>query len=144
MTVSTSPIIMPSNDHHQSEQPPSTPKLSELGHRFSTGTHHYVNTTTTTGTPCTTSSNHNDRDMMSQQSNHNQLRPPPLHFEVPAQIYPYRATFNSMAASLIAVSTGFPLDSVKTRLQTYNYNSNWHCVVDTYKNEGVAGFFRGE
>lgn len=64
-------------------------------------------------------------------------------FEYPTPLKPYRTTFNSILASLIAVSTGFPLDSVKTRLQTYKYNGNWHCVVDTYRNEGLLGFYRG-
>lgn len=65
-------------------------------------------------------------------------------FHYPAVLKPYRTSFNSWFASLVAVSTGFPLDSVKTRLQTYKYKGNWHCIVDTYKNEGVLGFYRGE
>lgn len=69
---------------------------------------------------------------------------PNIVFQYPAVLKPYRTNFNSIAASLIAVATGFPLDSVKTRLQTYKYNGNWHCIVDTYKNEGVIGFFRGK
>lgn len=68
---------------------------------------------------------------------------PYILFEYPTPLKPYRTSFNSIFASLIAVSTGFPLDSVKTRLQTYKYNGNWHCIVDTYKNEGLLGFFRG-
>lgn len=64
-------------------------------------------------------------------------------FEYPEVLKPYHTAFNSMAASAVATSSGFPLDSIKTRLQTYPYNGNWHCVVDTYKNEGVLGFFRG-
>lgn len=64
-------------------------------------------------------------------------------FEYPDVLKPYRTVFNSIAASAIATSSGFPLDSIKTRLQTYPYNGNWHCVIDTYKNEGVPGFFRG-
>jgi len=70
-------------------------------------------------------------------------QPPYILFEYPTPLKPYRTSFNSILASLIAVSTGFPLDSVKTRLQTYKYNGNWHCIVDTYKNEGLLGFFRG-
>lgn len=67
----------------------------------------------------------------------------PIWFHYPDVLKPYRITFNSYAASVIAVSTGFPLDSVKARLQTYKYKSNWHCIVDTYKNEGIGGFYRG-
>lgn len=64
-------------------------------------------------------------------------------FEYPHALKPYRPTLNSWFASLFAVAFGFPLDSVKTRLQTYKYNGNWHCIVDTYKNEGIIGFYRG-
>lgn len=37
----------------------------------------------------------------------------------------------------------FPLDSVKTRMQTYKYDSFADCVRQTYKTEGARGFFRG-
>ena len=35
------------------------------------------------------------------------------------------------------------VDSIKTRMQAYKYNSIPQCVLDTHKNEGMAGFFRG-
>lgn len=37
----------------------------------------------------------------------------------------------------------FPLDSVKTRMQTYKYDSFTDCVRHTYKTEGYRGFLRG-
>lgn len=64
-------------------------------------------------------------------------------FAFPEPLRPYRATVNSLFASVFAVTLGFPLDSVKTRLQSYKYKGNWACIVDTYKNEGVFGFYRG-
>lgn len=64
-------------------------------------------------------------------------------FAFPDPLRPYRATVNSLFASVFAVTLGFPLDSVKTRLQSYKYKGNWACIVDTYKNEGVFGFYRG-
>lgn len=64
-------------------------------------------------------------------------------FEYPHALKPYRTSLNSWFANVFAVAFGFPLDSVKTRLQTYKYNGTWHCIVDTYKNEGVMGFYRG-
>lgn len=64
-------------------------------------------------------------------------------FTYPEPIRAYRTSINSLAASVFAVAFGFPLDSVKTRLQTYKYNGNWHCIIDTYKNEGIMGFYRG-
>lgn len=50
-------------------------------------------------------------------------------------------------ASPIPVSTTnnlqFPLDSVKTRMQTYKYDNFTDCVRHTYKTERIRGFFRG-
>ena len=37
----------------------------------------------------------------------------------------------------------FPLDSVKTRMQTYNYDNFSDCVRHTYQTERFRGFFRG-
>ncbi|RDL39029.1 Mitochondrial carrier [Venustampulla echinocandica] len=47
------------------------------------------------------------------------------------------------AASAAAQSYQFPLDSVKTRMQTYKYNSFIDCVKHTYRTEKFRGFFRG-
>ncbi|KAE8586703.1 hypothetical protein XENTR_v10021735 [Xenopus tropicalis] len=42
------------------------------------------------------------------------------------------------------VMVGYPLDTVKVRIQTQkNYNGIWHCVRSTYKMERVSGFFKG-
>ncbi|KAM4690240.1 solute carrier family 25 member 47 [Rhinophrynus dorsalis] len=42
------------------------------------------------------------------------------------------------------VLVGYPLDTVKVRIQTQrNYNGIWHCVHSTYKMERVSGFFKG-
>lgn len=64
-------------------------------------------------------------------------------FTYPEPISAYRTSTNSLIASVFAVAFGFPLDSVKTRLQTYKYKGTWSCIVDTYKTEGVLGFYRG-
>jgi hypothetical protein len=37
----------------------------------------------------------------------------------------------------------FPLDSVKTRMQTYKYDNFTDCVKHTYQTEKFRGFFRG-
>ncbi|KAI9257422.1 mitochondrial carrier protein-domain-containing protein [Sporodiniella umbellata] len=47
------------------------------------------------------------------------------------------------SAAIVGVISGYPFDSVKTRLQTQHYNSITACVKQTYKEEGVRGFFRG-
>jgi hypothetical protein len=63
--------------------------------------------------------------------------------QLPPFLKPYKHTTCAYIASLIAVGTGFPLDSIKTRQQTYKYKNVWHCIVDTKKNEGIRGFYRG-
>lgn len=48
------------------------------------------------------------------------------------------------ASSLVSTSVGFPLDTVKTRMQTYkSFTSIGNCVAMTFRHEGVRGFFRG-
>ena len=56
----------------------------------------------------------------------------------------YRTEVSASSASVLSTITAFPLDSVKTRLQTYPYNGFLHCVRSTYQSEGVRGFFRGK
>lgn len=63
---------------------------------------------------------------------------------LPSYLQPYKYTGSAYIASLIAVGTGFPLDSIKTRQQTYKYKNVWECIVDTKKNEGIQGFYRGK
>ncbi|XP_053773858.1 solute carrier family 25 member 47 [Desmodus rotundus] len=42
------------------------------------------------------------------------------------------------------VAVGYPLDTVKVRIQTEpKYTGIWHCVRDTYRREQVRGFYRG-
>uniref|UniRef100_A0A2K6LW99 Solute carrier family 25 member 47 n=1 Tax=Rhinopithecus bieti TaxID=61621 RepID=A0A2K6LW99_RHIBE len=42
------------------------------------------------------------------------------------------------------VAVGYPLDTVKVRIQTEpKYTGIWHCVRDTYHRERVWGFYRG-
>lgn len=63
--------------------------------------------------------------------------------QVPEWLKPYRQTICAYTASLMAVSFGFPLDSVKTRQQTYKYKNVMECIKRTYKFEGIGGFYRG-
>ncbi|CAN6670870.1 mitochondrial carnitine carrier [Trichomonascus vanleenenianus] len=63
--------------------------------------------------------------------------------QLPEALLPYRQTGFAYIASLYSIGAGFPLDSVKTRLQTYKYNSVWHCIVETKRSEGIGGFYRG-
>ncbi|XP_024615449.1 solute carrier family 25 member 47 isoform X2 [Neophocaena asiaeorientalis asiaeorientalis] len=42
------------------------------------------------------------------------------------------------------VAVGYPLDTVKVRIQTEpRYTGIWHCIRDTYRRERVWGFYRG-
>ncbi|KAG9248575.1 mitochondrial carrier domain-containing protein [Calycina marina] len=55
----------------------------------------------------------------------------------------YRTELAASASSLLSTFAAFPLDSVKTRMQTYRYDSIMDCVRHTYRTEGYQGFFRG-
>ena len=55
----------------------------------------------------------------------------------------YRIEVAASSASVLSTVTAFPLDSVKTRMQTYPYDGALHCVKSTYSAEGMRGFFRG-
>jgi len=55
----------------------------------------------------------------------------------------YRTEVAASISSVLATFATFPLDSVKTRMQTYKYPSFTYCVRYTYKTEKFGGFFRG-
>lgn len=51
---------------------------------------------------------------------------------------------SSAAASVLATMISYPLDSVKTRMQAHQkYKGIRDCVVQTYRSEGLRGFYRG-
>ncbi|KAK3315009.1 mitochondrial carrier domain-containing protein [Apodospora peruviana] len=55
----------------------------------------------------------------------------------------YRVEVAASASSVLSTLTTFPLDSVKTRMQTYKYAGFLDCVRHTYQTEKMRGFFRG-
>lgn len=55
----------------------------------------------------------------------------------------YRTEIAASSSSVFSTMVAFPLDSVKTRMQTYQYNGFADCVKHTYRTENLAGFFRG-
>ncbi|KAJ6264322.1 hypothetical protein Dda_0467 [Drechslerella dactyloides] len=55
----------------------------------------------------------------------------------------YRTEIAASTSSVFSTLSSFPLDSVKTRMQTYRFNSFWDCVIQTHHNEGIRGFWRG-
>jgi hypothetical protein len=56
----------------------------------------------------------------------------------------YRTVISASTASLLSTAVAFPLDSVKTRMQTYKYKGVLDCVRHTYQTEHLRGFFRGK
>ncbi|KFA60904.1 hypothetical protein S40285_04859 [Stachybotrys chlorohalonatus IBT 40285] len=55
----------------------------------------------------------------------------------------YRTEIAASSSSVFSTLAAFPLDSVKTRMQTYQYNGFLDCVRHTYRTEKLGGFFRG-
>ncbi|XP_036737877.2 solute carrier family 25 member 47 isoform X2 [Manis pentadactyla] len=57
---------------------------------------------------------------------------------------PLGACIVTTAVGICGVAVGYPLDTVKVRIQTEpKYTGIWHCVRDTYRQEPVWGFYRG-
>ncbi|KAI8983504.1 mitochondrial carrier domain-containing protein [Pilobolus umbonatus] len=54
-----------------------------------------------------------------------------------------RTILAASSAAIVGVISGYPFDSIKTRLQTQPYDSISACIKQTYKEEGIRGFFRG-
>lgn len=60
-----------------------------------------------------------------------------------ALIKRYRVEIGASSSSVFSTLVAFPLDSVKTRMQTYQYKGFLDCVRHTYRTEKLGGFFRG-
>lgn len=62
----------------------------------------------------------------------------------PDALQPFRSTMLAYGASFISTTIGFPMDTVKTRMQTHKHFTNYlDCAKKTYHYEGIGGFFRG-
>ncbi|MCJ1299371.1 hypothetical protein MMC08_002163 [Hypocenomyce scalaris] len=55
----------------------------------------------------------------------------------------YRTVIAATSSSVLATVGSYPLDSIKTRLQAYQFKGTIDCVQQTLKQEGVVGFWRG-
>jgi hypothetical protein len=55
----------------------------------------------------------------------------------------YKTEVAASMSSVLSTASAFPLDSVKTRMQTYKYSGFLDCVRNTYQTEKLRGFFRG-
>ncbi|KAG7829968.1 hypothetical protein KL919_004890 [Ogataea angusta] len=62
---------------------------------------------------------------------------------LPAALTGYKSGILSYTASLVSTSVGFPLDSMKTRMQTHHFANAFACLRATVHHEGVRGLFRG-
>lgn len=78
-------------------------------------------------------------DTTTQQQNQQSL----VSYEQKRFIKRYRTEVAASASSVLSTLATFPLDSVKTRMQTYKYNGFVDCVRHTYETEKLRGFFRG-
>ncbi|KAF3214273.1 hypothetical protein TWF191_009789 [Orbilia oligospora] len=57
----------------------------------------------------------------------------------------YRTEIAASTSSVFSTLSSFPLDSVKTRMQTYKFDSFWDCVIQTHRNEvytSSLGFYK--
>lgn len=63
--------------------------------------------------------------------------------ELEDAVYQNRMTLAALSSSLVSTIAGFPLDSVKSRLQVKKYSSVFDCIKRTFEEEGFRGFFRG-
>lgn len=63
---------------------------------------------------------------------------------LPDLLKPWKSTFISYGSSFVSTTIGFPLDTIKTRMQTHpEFSSYFDCTKKTFKAEGMQGFFRG-
>lgn len=58
-------------------------------------------------------------------------------------LYDNRITVSATSSAFFSITTGYPFDSVKTRMQAYKYKSTLACIQSTWYLEGIRGFYRG-
>lgn len=64
-------------------------------------------------------------------------------FRLPLAVEAYKVPIFSYLSSMAAIAVGFPLDSVKTRMQTHQFDGAIDCFRRTINAEGTRGLFRG-
>ncbi|ODV59190.1 ornithine transporter of the mitochondrial inner membrane [Ascoidea rubescens DSM 1968] len=63
---------------------------------------------------------------------------------LPPYLQYWRPTILSYSASIISTFVGFPLDTIKTRIQTHpSFKNSFDCFRKTLRHEGIKGFYRG-
>lgn len=62
----------------------------------------------------------------------------------PEALQPFRATTLAYGSSTVSTFIGFPMDTIKTRMQTHpEFKSYLQCVKVTFASDGLRGFYRG-
>lgn len=62
----------------------------------------------------------------------------------PSFLSPYRSAIIAYGTLAVSTTIGYPFDTVKTRMQTYQrFTGVLDCVVKSYRADGVLGFYRG-
>lgn len=64
-------------------------------------------------------------------------------FHLPENLVPYKPTVFAYIASTCGLLVGYPFDSIKTRQQTYRFKNATQCAIETFRTEGIRGFYRG-
>ncbi|ODV93728.1 hypothetical protein PACTADRAFT_45686 [Pachysolen tannophilus NRRL Y-2460] len=64
-------------------------------------------------------------------------------FTFPDSLQPWKPTILSYSSSVASTIIGYPLDSMKTRMQTHKFQSAFACFKQTLHHEGFKGFYRG-
>lgn len=62
----------------------------------------------------------------------------------PDWLAPFRTSVIAYSTSLVSTTIGYPLDTLKTRMQTFkHFKSIFDCAKQTYVIDGFCGFYRG-
>ncbi|KAI5950726.1 hypothetical protein KGF54_003800 [Candida jiufengensis] len=62
----------------------------------------------------------------------------------PKDLLYLRSSIIAYGSSLVSTFVGFPLDTIKVRMQTHKeFTSYYDCIKKTFAKEGIKGFFRG-
>ncbi|KZF25517.1 mitochondrial carrier [Xylona heveae TC161] len=69
--------------------------------------------------------------------------PPPPTERPKRWVKHYRTEIAASTSSILSTFSAYPLDSVKTRMQAYKFDSLSDCLNHTYRTEGLRGFWRG-
>lgn len=108
------------------------------------GTKFHLPTVPTQGSITSTTTRIPIKDVSRSAENMSAQQPQVKQLEQKRFVKRYRTEVAASASSVLSTLATFPLDSVKTRMQTYKYSGFIGCVRHTYETEKLRGFFRGK